>query len=197
MDALHSLKATFNLDFTPVVNQYLTKFKTYPKSNPYGYKLLHNVPIPFDKAPGDGVGLFPINYLTRAMENPQSKEAPTDWMVVDRVVKEYILTWPNRISDGTFSRVEGWKGERGNLTFLWADDQFMGFTLLARVAAVKKDSDLVRFAAKQALQFADHLGDDRDDLYFHGYNAQDERQSCCKWGRANGWGMMSHIEVRK
>ena len=23
----------------------------------------------------------------------------------------------------------------------------------------------------------------------------DGRRSCCKWGRANGWGMLSHIEV--
>ena len=23
----------------------------------------------------------------------------------------------------------------------------------------------------------------------------DGRHSCCKWGRANGWGMLSHIEV--
>lgn len=30
---------------------------------------------------------------------------------------------------------------------------------------------------------------------FHGFNAANNQTSCCKWGRANGWIMMAHVEV--
>ena len=30
---------------------------------------------------------------------------------------------------------------------------------------------------------------------FHGYNDKDGHDSCCKWGRANGWGMLGHAEA--
>ncbi|MAS41737.1 MAG: hypothetical protein CML43_01045 [Rhodobacteraceae bacterium] len=30
---------------------------------------------------------------------------------------------------------------------------------------------------------------------YHGYNAANNATSCCKWGRANGWIMMGHVEV--
>jgi hypothetical protein len=195
IDAMYDLNPTFSLDYSPLLDNYLTRFKTDPKSNPYGYKLLHDTHLPFDKAPGDGVGLFPINYLSRALRNPRGNETGSDWFIVRKVAMDYILTWPYRITDGTYSRVEGWKGEQGNGSFVWNDDQFMGFTLLARLAAVDKDSDLLRFVVKQAVQFDAHFADQADGLHFHGYNAEDGKRSCCKWGRGNGWGMISHIEV--
>ena len=39
------------------------------------------------------------------------------------------------------------------------------------------------------------MRDKEDGLYYHGYNDQDREESCCKWGRANGWGLFSHVEV--
>jgi hypothetical protein len=32
-------------------------------------------------------------------------------------------------------------------------------------------------------------------LFRHGYNDGTGHQSCCSWGRANGWLMMSHVEA--
>ena len=33
-------------------------------------------------------------------------------------------------------------------------------------------------------------------LSYHGYNNNEGGiHSCCKWGRGNGWGLMSHMEV--
>jgi rhamnogalacturonyl hydrolase YesR len=40
-----------------------------------------------------------------------------------------------------------------------------------------------------------YLRDPADGLYRHGYNYEKREASCCKWGRANGWLMMSRVEV--
>jgi hypothetical protein len=34
-----------------------------------------------------------------------------------------------------------------------------------------------------------------DGLNYHGYNEADGHESCCKWSRANGWGMLGHAEA--
>ena len=51
--------------------------------------------------------------------------------------------------------------------------------------------------AEQVINFAKYLRDPLDGLFSHGYNHADNKQSCCKWGRANGWGMMAQAEVLK
>ena len=204
MDALYSFPRTpgfEHIDYIPIINQYLDSFKRDPKSNPYGYKLLQNETIPFDKQVGDGIGLFPINYLTRAIDYVPSNETDTDWRIVQKVAYDFVLGFPHRLADGTFSRHNGWPGEVDkNASFLWGDDQFMGLTLLSRLGALQLGPNatmLVEFVAKQAIQFAEHMMDKTDGLFFHGYNDADKKTSCCKWGRANGWGTMSHVEVRR
>ena len=55
-----------------------------------------------------------------------------------------------------------------------------------------------RYAAETARQqvgFAKRLRDPVDGLNYHGYNEADAHWSCCKWGRANGWGMLGHAEA--
>ena len=43
--------------------------------------------------------------------------------------------------------------------------------------------------------FSGQMRDPVDGLYSHGVNLATGHHSCCKWGRANGWGMLSHVEV--
>ena len=47
----------------------------------------------------------------------------------------YLLPYPNRLStDGTFSRMGGCCVASGNQPdYLWADDQYMGLTLISRL----------------------------------------------------------------
>ena len=40
-----------------------------------------------------------------------------------------------------------------------------------------------------------YLRDPADGVYRHGYNHDSKAASCCKWGRANGWLMMSKLEL--
>merc|ERR1719468_1043381 len=57
------------------------------------------------------------------------------------------------------------------------------------------DHKYARFIAEQHPLFVGHLRDVDDGVYFHGYNARLGQPSCCKWGRANGWTLMTHVEV--
>jgi hypothetical protein len=190
----------FHLDnlVTPL-NNLLNSLTTNPNSD--GYKILHNIDIPFGGAVGDSVGLFPISYLSRvayynAHSDPKYNNA-SDLKIADIVSNKYILGWPKHISDGTISRSSGWTGEPAGSEFLWDDDMYMGLTLISRLAVVQKNSTLANIAGKMQVTFASHVMDKTSSLFWHGFNDADQHHSCCKWGRGNGWLMMSHIEVLK
>ncbi len=196
VDGLWKANQSFGIPFENQLNDYLQKYVTDKES--YGYKILHGIGVPFGEAIGDTVGLFPIAYLNRALAYSGVKpgyENTTDMRIAQTVAEEYIMSWPKRLPDGTFSRNVGWDGQKGTNSFVWADDQFMGLTLIARLAAVNKDVVLASTAALQAIYFARHLKNSVDGLFHHGYNDRNGIQSCCKWGRANGWAMISHVEV--
>ena len=162
---------------------------------------MHNISVPFGEAVGDTIGLFPITYLNRALSYSGLKpgyDNSTDMNIVNTVAEKYILQWPKKLPDGTFSRDKGWIGEKGlNASFVWGDDQYMGLTLLARLAASTKNVSLAQMTAEQLINFAKYLRDPEDGLFAHGFNYADNKRSCCKWGRANGWGMMAHAEILK
>ena len=74
-----------------------------------------------------------------------------------------------------------------------------GLTLISRLAAgtelpVARRLAYLEAAASMQLSYG-VMRDESDGLYAHSWNAADRTPSCCKWGRANGWGMLSHLEV--
>jgi rhamnogalacturonyl hydrolase YesR len=168
---------------------------------------------------GDLMNLFPIGYLRRY--NLNNELYVNDLEVAKIAVKKYILPFPLRTFDGTFSRQGGFNFEtftahnnnenyiEKNIVapFLWADDQFMGLTLIARLSTTDASSisteerfELVNFISEMQLRFINHIYDhEHDGLIYHGtfLNQSMKKFSCCKWGRANGWGAMSHMEVLK
>ena len=161
---------------------------------------------------GDLMNLFPIGYLRRYSLN--SKLYPLDLEMAKTAVEKYVLTFPLRTFDGTFARRGGFSVNQGtpeeqmdNAPFLWADDQYMGLTLIARLSTLDTLSisqeerlKLVDFITEMQLRFSRHIYDhENDGLIYHGtyLNETTKIFSCCKWGRANGWGAMSHIEVLK
>ena len=191
-DGLFRVNETFGINFEPILNMYLYMYKTVPKY--YGYDVLHNITVPFYKNVGDAIGLFPINYLNSVIKtHGKDKDG---LQIAKTVADQYILKWPLRIRDGTLSRKDGWSGEPvTSATFLWADDQYMGLTLVSRLASYLKNREYAEFVAKQRLLFNEHLQDARDGLFYHGYNDADGHLSCCKWGRGNGWSITASLEV--
>ena len=197
-NGLYQCNATLGLQFASSLDKHLGNYKTEKDS--FGYKILHNETIPWSSAVGDTLGLFPIAYVDRVVlesSNINGYNNTTDLYLADTVAGKYIIPFPHRLPDGTFSRDTGgsWAGETdGNHTFVWVDDMYMGLTLLARLAVILNETTFAQEVARQELTFAEHLQGE-DGLFYHGYNDHDKHHSCCKWGRGNGWAMMSHIEA--
>eukprot|EP00041_Stephanoeca_diplocostata_P013004 m.221228 g.221228 ORF g.221228 m.221228 type:complete len:323 (-) comp19183_c0_seq2:417-1385(-) len=159
---------------------------------------------------GDRFGMFPIAYLQRYLMEGRSM----DITIASAAVVDYVMPYPNTLPDGTFSRLSGCcdadRSAHGvqppsRAVYLWADDQYMGLALLARLAACERCNatrgirlQWAKRAAAMQVAFAEYLHDPTDMLRFHGakwINASFTAHSCCKWGRANGWGLLSTVEV--
>eukprot|EP00048_Salpingoeca_helianthica_P004586 m.78805 g.78805 ORF g.78805 m.78805 type:complete len:385 (-) comp13258_c0_seq2:66-1220(-) len=179
-----------SIDYTPLLDSTLDAWAADPTS--FGYKILNDIAIPWSTAIGDTVGLFPIAYLNRFITESNA----TALALAVRVAAKYILGWPTRLKSGLVSRNEGWPGQQGHDSFIWGDDQYMGLTLVARLAVLLERQDYAEFVASQAVLFSDVLRT-RSGVYAHGYNDATHQQSCCQWGRANGWALLSHIEAWK
>lgn len=104
-----------------------------------------------------------------------------------KIVADYISTGQSRLPDGTL-----WRPEREET--IWADDLYMSCPFLVRYAEYSKDNSYLNDAVKQTLNMASYL-QDSDGVWFHGYLVKDKKPSGYKWGRANGWAMVSTAEV--
>lgn len=194
LDGLYRIDDTFGFDHKNVINKYLDDYIRQP--NNFGYHILHNIPIPFWHNVGDQIGLFPINYLSRVTHSGQGYNKTTDLTIVTRVIYQYILDYIHKLGDGTLCRNYGWPAEpSGTDTFLWADDMYMGLTLVTRYARYIQNETLAAYAATQVNAFMRYLQDPVDGLLPHGANIADQHKSCCKWGRSNGWALMAQVEV--
>jgi len=181
------------------LNSLLDSLITDPTKD--GYKILHNVDIPFGGAIGDSVGLFPIAYLARInyynIHPDSTYDNTSDIKIAQTVGSKYIMDWPHYLADGTITRTSGWPGEPAGDQFVWDDDMYMGLALISRLSIMFKNRTYSDKGGKMQETFNSHSYDPASSLFWHGFNNEDAHHSCCKWGRGNGWVMMSHIEVLK
>lgn len=157
---------------------------------------------------GDRLGVFPIVYLARFLSSTTHTRDPRDLEIATRAAANYLAPYPNVLKDGTITRAGGCCKPDPRPIFVWADDQFMGLALLARLAACTSCGlsralrrQYATTVARAQLGFTSHLRDPIDGLIFHGAkvsgNGVPDDHSCCKWGRANGWGLLAHVEVMR
>ena len=64
-----------------------------------------------------------------------------------------------------------------------------------RTRRLRQHAPYAAEVTRQQIGFAKRLRDPVDGLNFHGFNDADGHHSCCKWSRANGWGMLGHAEA--
>jgi len=103
-------------------------------------------------------------------------------------VADYIQNKQGRIpNEGIFFRPEA-------KNTLWIDDLYMSCPFLIRRAAQQKQPALLDDAARQVKGFAKRQ-QDADGLWYHAAWVDENRRSLYKWGRANGWAMVTTVEV--
>jgi rhamnogalacturonyl hydrolase YesR len=102
-------------------------------------------------------------------------------------VAGYIARGQARLPDGAL-----WRPEQGRT--LWIDDLYMSCPFLTRWSERTGDGRFLDDAAWQVISFAQRQ-QDRDGLWYHGNFVAESRPSPYKWGRGNGWAMVSTVEV--
>jgi len=101
----------------------------------------------------------------------------------------YISTGQYRLEDGTLARNRPMKNS------LWLDDLFMAVPALAQMGKYTGEAKYYDDAARQVLQFADRMFNEEKGLFMHAYVVGMESHPEFYWGRANGWAVMTLVEL--
>lgn len=101
----------------------------------------------------------------------------------------YISYGQYRLNDGTLAR------NRPMRDALWLDDLFMAVPALAYMGMYSGDNTYFDDAVKQVLQFAERMFNPQRGLFMHAWILDMEEHPQFHWGRANGWAIMTMIEL--
>jgi rhamnogalacturonyl hydrolase YesR len=162
---------------------------------------------PSDRTRGDeGDGGKQVQNPLRAMLSPNSLDdcgAMTTAMIKAKLAGlgpdlgptirraiDFVHERQFRLPDGTLAR------HRPVRDTIWADDMYMGVSLLAAAGQMTGDKVYYDDAARQVLQIGHHLWVPERQLMTHAWNtANPDFQPRYFWGRANGWCMMAMAEL--
>jgi rhamnogalacturonyl hydrolase YesR len=103
------------------------------------------------------------------------------------VTANYITHVQSRMADGTLWRPE-------STDTIWADDLYMSCPFLIRWYQYTGNTNFLDDAVRQVINMAGYL-QDTNGLWFHGYYYDSHSVNGVKWGRANGWAMVTTVEV--
>jgi unsaturated rhamnogalacturonyl hydrolase len=117
-----------------------------------------------------------------------AKVGPDLSNVVDHWM-EHIQRKQFRLDDGTLAR------QRPQPVSLWADDFYMSIPALAQKGVTTTNRASLDDAVRQVIQSSERLFDPQTGLYAHGWHANQPLNPEFYWGRANGWVMMSVVEL--
>ena len=111
---------------------------------------------------------------------------------IDPLVNNYIDFISNkqfRLKDGTLAR------NRPQDNTLWLDDMFMSVPALAQMGSYTGDVKYFDDAVKQVNQFSKRMFNEQKGIYMHGWVESMEVHPQFHWARANGWAVMTMVEL--
>ncbi|MDQ6471687.1 glycoside hydrolase family 88 protein [Flavobacterium sp. LHD-80] len=111
---------------------------------------------------------------------------------IDPLVNNYIDFISNkqfRLKDGTLAR------NRPQDNTLWLDDMFMSVPALAQMGSYTGNTKYFDDAVKQVNQFSERMFNSQKGIYMHGWVESMEVHPQFHWARANGWAVMTMVEL--
>lgn len=102
---------------------------------------------------------------------------------------DYISNKEFRFADGTLAR------NRPQPNTLWLDDLFMSVPAIAQMGKLTGDKKYFDDAVKQVKQFSERMFREELNLYIHGWVQSMETHPEFFWARANGWAVMTLVEL--
>ena len=104
---------------------------------------------------------------------------------------DYIMNKEFRFEDGTLAR------NRPLDNTLWLDDLYMSVPAIAQMGKKTGEKKYFDEAVKQIKLFSDRMFNEKKGLYMHGWVADMDVHPEFHWARANGWALLTKIEVLK
>lgn len=101
----------------------------------------------------------------------------------------FISNKQQRLDDGTLAR------NRPLPNSLWLDDLFMSVPALAQMGKYTGQTKYYDDAVKQVLQFSKRMFNYDKGLFMHGWIQEMTEHPQFHWARANGWAVMTMIEL--
>ena len=101
----------------------------------------------------------------------------------------YISEIEFRLDDGTLAR------NRPQNNTIWLDDLFMSVPALAQMGAYTGETKYFDDAVKQVKQYSDRMFNKEKGLDMHGWVQAMNVQPQFYWARANGWAVMTLVEL--
>ena len=117
------------------------------------------------------------------------QEGAPDYSAVINNYIQWIMNKQFRLKDGTLAR------NRPHQNTLWLDDMFMGIPALAWMGKYTGEKKYYDEAVKQIRLFSAKMFVKDKSLFMHGWVQSMEEHPTFYWGRANGWAMMTMVEV--
>ncbi len=142
----------------------------------------------------DDAGALCQSFLKAKLEG-----SPVDYSQMIPVCGDFVTKKEYRLKDGTLAR--GGPDGRGGVKMrplpdtLWLDDMFMGVPTIAYLGKATGDTRYYDDAARQVLQFSKRMFNRNLGIYMHGYVEGLRDHPEMHWARANGWAVMSMVEV--
>jgi len=137
--------------------------------------------------------------LCHSFLKAQVAGSPVDYKQLIAICGDFVTKKEYRLKDGTLAR--GGPDGRGGAKMrplpdtLWLDDMFMGVPTIAWMGKATGDGRYYDDAARQVLQFSRRMFDPQLGLYMHGYVEGMRDHPALHWARANGWAVMSMVEI--
>lgn len=122
-----------------------------------------------------------------------------DYSQMIGICGDFVTNKEYRLKDGTLARGgpdgKGGRKMRPLPDTLWLDDMFMGVPTMAYLGKTTGESKYYDDAVRQVQQFSKRMFNPKLGLYMHGYVEGMRDHPELRWARANGWAVMSMVEV--
>ena len=117
------------------------------------------------------------------------QEGAPDYRAIIDNYMNWIMNGEYRLADGTLAR------NRPVPNTLWLDDLFMSVPAIAWMGRFTGDTKYYDEAVKQIRQYAERMFVPEKNLFMHGWVEAMTYHPTFFWGRANGWAIMTLVEV--
>src|SRR5690606_16380734 len=132
--------------------------------------------------------LFPYTTLFRSIKAERAGLKAGIRPLIENYI-QYIMTKEFRLADGTLAR------NRPLPNTLWLDDLYMSVPAIVQMGKLTGEAKYFDEAVKQIQLFSKRMFNEEKGLFMHGWVQDMEPHPQFHWARANGWALMTMVEV--